>query len=61
MKAHLFGPKCSLSCASFCQRETVCKYGKLYDPHVAETYQRLYADNCLVACNTDEAAFKMNC
>ena len=61
MTVHLFGAtKCSPSCASFCLRETARKYGKMYDPHVAETVlKHFYADGCLVTCNTVEAAIKL--
>ena len=38
MTVHLFGAKCSPSCASFCLRETAREFRKLYDPHVAETF-----------------------
>ena len=54
MTVHLSGAKSSPSCATFCLRETARKFGKNFDPDVAETVMKsFYGDDCLIGTDTE--------
>ena len=60
MAVHLFGAKCSPSCATYCLRETAKQFGKNFNPKVAETILKsFYVDNCLTGADSEETAIDL--
>ena len=53
MTVHIFGAKSSPCCANFNLRQTVVKFGHLYEQLISKiVYSTFYADNCLVSLPT---------
>ena len=60
MTVHLFGAKSSLSCASYCLRETAREFGKHNDPEITElVYKNFYVDDFLVSVDSPDHAIKV--